>query len=63
MKPLHLCVCVCLFPFGSFGSPGITDGGRVAMLHVLRVGIARKFARPQNDSTGEFHRLARLKKK
>ena len=34
--------------------PGITDGGRVTMLHVLRVGIARKFAGPQNDST-RFH--------
>ena len=54
-------VCVS-FPFGSFGSPGITDGGRVAMLHVLRVGIARKFARPQNDSTGEFHRWPGSKK-
>ena len=54
MEPLHLCVCV--FPFNSFGSPGITDGGRVAMLHVLRVGIARKFAGPQTiprvNSTG-----------
>ena len=43
---------VCVFPFGSFGSPGITDGGRVTMLHVLRVGIARKFAVLQNNSMG-----------
>jgi len=46
VEPLHLW---CVIPFGSFGSPGITDGGRVAMLHVLRVGIARKFAGPQNE--------------
>ena len=43
--------CVFFF-FRTVQSPGITDGGRVTMLHVLRVGIARKFAGPQNDSMG-----------
>ena len=42
---------MCVF-FRTVQSPGITDGGRVTMLHVLRVGIARKFAGPQNDSMG-----------
>ena len=46
VEPLGVCF------FRTVQSPGITDGGRVTMLHVLRVGIARKFAVLQNDSTG-----------
>ena len=46
VEPLGVCF------FRTVQSPGITDGGRISMLHVLRVGIARKFAGPQNDSTG-----------
>ena len=49
----HLRLFVSLLVVGVLWSPlGITDGGRVKMLHVLRVGIARKFAGPQNDSMG-----------